>query len=317
MFKVNATSKIYIVCPGPIGAAAGGIESLHQLCHILNKLNYNAFMVYHAPGNIVLNEKNKMYDIYDTKFALDIEDNANNIMIFPEVYVCNVFYDRSFTDWVNVIGPNCQKAIWWLAGMDDKHNLSLLRGNIIHLFQCYHAMLTLKQKGINGYFLSDCIEGSFKKKLQNNAFSHKRDLLVYNPNKDIEITKNILSRLSGFETVALINMNRNEMINMIQNAKVYIDFGHHPGKDRIPREAVLGGCCVIVGLQGSAANDYDMPIDRTYKFAFDDLPNIVNKINECVTNYGNHILKFENYRNRIQNDYVIMEDEVLKLFLRN
>jgi len=33
--------------------------------------------------------------------------------------------------------------------------------------------------------------------------------------------------------------------------QVYIDFGHHPGQDRLPREAVQCGCVVITGKRGS------------------------------------------------------------------
>ena len=33
--------------------------------------------------------------------------------------------------------------------------------------------------------------------------------------------------------------------------QVYIDFGHHPGQDRLPREAVQCGCVVITGTRGS------------------------------------------------------------------
>lgn len=33
------------------------------------------------------------------------------------------------------------------------------------------------------------------------------------------------------------------MILTMRKAKVYIDFGFHPGKDRIPREAVMCGAC--------------------------------------------------------------------------
>lgn len=45
----------------------------------------------------------------------------------------------------------------------------------------------------------------------------------------------------------IINMTRDEVIRELQRAKVYIDFGNHPGKDRIPREAAILGCCAIVG----------------------------------------------------------------------
>ena len=31
-----------------------------------------------------------------------------------------------------------------------------------------------------------------------------------------------------------------------------VDLGHHPGKDRLPREAALAGCVTVVGRAGAA-----------------------------------------------------------------
>ena len=52
---------------------------------------------------------------------------------------------------------------------------------------------------------------------------------------------------------------------MLKKAKVYIDFGGHPGMDRIPREAALAGCIVVTNREGSAAFRQDVPIPSQYK----------------------------------------------------
>ena len=39
--------------------------------------------------------------------------------------------------------------------------------------------------------------------------------------------------------VPLIGMTTEEMRSCMSKSKVYIDFGNHPGKDRIPREAAI------------------------------------------------------------------------------
>lgn len=53
--------------------------------------------------------------------------------------------------------------------------------------------------------------------------------------------------------VPLIGMTTEEMRSCMSKSKVYIDFGNHPGKDRIPREAAISGCIVITGKRGAAA----------------------------------------------------------------
>ena len=40
-------------------------------------------------------------------------------------------------------------------------------------------------------------------------------------------------------------MSANQVINIFKRTKIYIDFGYHPGKDKMPREAVLFNNCVI------------------------------------------------------------------------
>ena len=53
---------------------------------------------------------------------------------------------------------------------------------------------------------------------------------------------------------------------LLAQAKIYIDFGNHPGRDRIPREAAISGCVVITGKRGAAANDIDINIPAEFKF---------------------------------------------------
>ena len=60
-------------------------------------------------------------------------------------------------------------------------------------------------------------------------------------------------------------LDRGELAEAFLGAKLYIDFGHHPGKDRLPREAAVHGCCVVTSRYGSAANSVDVPISERYK----------------------------------------------------
>ena len=57
-----------------------------------------------------------------------------------------------------------------------------------------------------------------------------------------------------------------EVKALFQTSKLYVDFGSHPGKDRMPREAATHGCCIITGRRGSAGNAFDVPIPARYKF---------------------------------------------------
>ena len=96
-----------------------------------------------------------------------------------------------------------------------------------------------------------------------------------------------------------------------------MDFGNHPGKDRIPREAAISGCCVITGRQGAAAFYEDVPIPDRYKF--DDLKDIdVESVKACILdifqNYDERIKDFEEYRNMIRGEKEKFIMDAMRLF---
>ena len=91
------------------------------------------------------------------------------------------------------------------------------------------------------------------------------DEILFNPNKGKAITKRLMEKFPDWKFTPLKGFNREQLSQKFSTAKVYIDFGHHPGRDRLPREAAMHGCCVVTGLLGSAGNAVDIPIDSDYK----------------------------------------------------
>ena len=100
-------------------------------------------------------------------------------------------------------------------------------------------------------------------------------------------------------------MNTDELIAAYANSKIYIDFGNHPGKERMPREAVALGCCIITGLLGSASNALDIPIPRVYKInaeADDFLFRFQTFTNKIFSNYDLVRHDFDDFRNEVFNE---------------
>jgi hypothetical protein len=112
-------------------------------------------------------------------------------------------------------------------------------------------------------------------------------------------------------------MNSSEMLNKLLEGKVYIDFGNHPGKDRIPREAAMCKCCIITNKKGSAFYQEDVTIPIEYKFEEinDNIPNIIIQIKDCLANYSSKINDFKDYRTKITNEEKIFTDCVKSLFV--
>lgn len=322
-------SKIYVVCPGNV--VTGGPELLHQLVSILNDNGHDANIIY-SPFNFKFDVPYQ-YSKYNVKVAYFDSANftSSDIVILPEVY----------TGYVNKFHGTCM-YIWWLSV--DNYYLSMPVGfyqklkefvkqtighknskpsqvrvsdllNCKHLHQSEYARQFLKNYGINSLPLSDFLnEEHTKKKLTQ---SMRENIVCYNPKKGALYTQKLIHSLPNYRFVPIQNMTSIEVSSLLEQAKVYVDFGNHPGKDRIPREAAMAGCIVITGRQGSANNSVDIPVFDKYKID-ESNPNFIdlvgNIIDAAFNNYELVSKDFESYRDYIKQERQIFESQVEKLF---
>lgn len=112
--------------------------------------------------------------------------------------------------------------------------------------------------------------------------------------------------------IPIQKMQPKEIAALMSVSKVYIDFGNHSGKDRLPREAAVNGCCIITGKKGAAKNAVDIPILFHYKFADDkqNIPAILNKIRFCLEHNGVASQDFISYKNVILNEEKKFEQDL-------
>ena len=150
----------------------------------------------------------------------------------------------------------------------------------------------------------------------NFSMAKRENIVCYNPKKGLEITKRIIAALPDITWIPLIGMNRRELISTIRKAKIYIDFGNHPGKDRLPRECAMNGCCIITGRRGSAGYFEDVPIPIRYKIPYDTSPTaIAEVIRETLRNYDRCMKDFDYYRRRIASEKHEFEQQVCDIFI--
>lgn len=331
--------NIYIFCPG--NYKSGGPEVLHQLAYHLNKIKpHVAKIVYFN-----YKDKNTPYDStlfnyiskedYLLKEDLDFysKKGQHNAIIFPEtvpnileqyhgytIYfwwlsVDNFLYKNSFFDICKT--GNIKHAIKeFLQGKVANHFNIISEKVDVHLCQSMYAKNYLSNKRIydNVYMLGDYINSIYF-----NANIDKKDnIIVYNPKKGGHITQRIINyckkRNDSYTWIPLINMSNDEILKILGRAKLYIDFGNHPGKDRFPREAALQHCCIITGKKGAAKNDIDIPIKNKYKFNDYEMKKIFKQISECMNEYEQCIQDFSSYRDSILNEQDIFIDQVYSLF---
>lgn len=333
--KLFPNTKIYVISPANM--FTGGPEALHQLVYHLRKnLKLDAYMFYQPtnhPNPISSNLKQ-----YNNPFVREIEDNEENILISPEpityiktmkkykhirkiiwwLSIDNFYYSVYSSSKKNLLirAVNKTSSTLFKKNLFDVNTLnsegiSLVAGKIsipdetilAHFVQSTYALKHLESKGIKKekiYYISDYLNENFLK--INTNLSKKKDLVAYNPKKGFIFTKRIINSAKNIRFIPIENMSRNKVIKLLQEAKCYIDFGNHPGKDRIPREAAMLGCCVITGKKGSANYFEDLPIPDRYKFNDTDenIPLIVNELTDCIKNFKRRYKEFNRYRNAIK-----------------
>jgi hypothetical protein len=288
--------KYYLACPWYI---SGGPECIHQLCSELNTLHNDSYMVYDNNSEQAIPQ----YNHYNLKVTNVIEDNENNCIIIPETYPPN--YIDNF--------KNIKTAYYWLSKDNVRWDLNhpSLQKIDYHLCQSVYAynfvLNDLKIDKSKIYMVTDYTRDIMITNEQDlqSSLHLRKNIILYNPSKGQDITQKIIEMCPNFIFVPIVNMTPEQIKNLAQESKIYIDFGHHPGKDRIPREMVSCGCSLLVGLKGSATCYEDIPISSDRKFDFNDdyfFKKIVNKINEDINNFENVFLNFLNYRKVIRNE---------------
>ncbi|WP_099469174.1 hypothetical protein [Konateibacter massiliensis] len=318
--------RIFVAAPSCI--ASGGPELLHQLCFKLNKFGYNAKMLYYAnkAENVETTEPvHPNYEVYNNLYTLSLEE-ANDeeaIVIMPEVAVELIFYL-----------PQSKKIIWWLSVDNYYDNIQLmyqkdLRNEefidvfglgdeeLLHFVQSYYAKdFVMKRLNIEEnkiYYLSDYLRMDFE---EEKKASVRNNYCLFNPKKGLEKVLYLIGQASGITWLPIQNMTPKQVANLMDASKVYVDFGNHPGKDRIPREAALRGCCIITNKAGSAAYYEDVSIPEEYKFEdiAQSAPQIIELIKDIFQNFDEHTKQFEHYRDKIRKEEINFDKNVLEIF---
>lgn len=337
MSKYN---KIYVVAP--YNHATGGVELSHQLVDYLRNKNEDAYIVYFKKGYVLEKEHLNVtpaYSKYNIKVATEIEDNEVNMLVLPEIFF-ELIYDYK----------KIKLGCWWMS-VDNRYNyinfkellkhrygtvlklktiyVHLFRGmykekntnelllendnRITHLCQSQYAFQHVKELGGSKIVsLSDYINTAFVA----SSLVNKKDVILYNPSKGYAFTQKVIHKMPNYKFVALKGFSRDELVALLGTAKLYIDFGHFPGKDRLPREAVVNGCCIITGKNGASAYYEDVPIQDDYKFdsVAKNIPAIVEKIKYVLANYDVCNNDFESYRTTVFGEKEKFFEEIDNVF---
>ena len=328
--RLYPDSKVYILCPG--NHHTGGIEDLHQICSQLITFGVDAYMVYIVNNsfNLKTDPVDSLYRKYHLSYSLSPEDSAHNIFVVPEIFSVHFYRMKNF-----------QKIFWWLSvdnyieevvkliNSRKSSALSALMpkffyfgkedNDITHFAQSEYARQFLIVNGVPEYkiyMVEDYIGQAFLSRASQIDLSKKENFVAFNPAKGFEVTQQLMKFAPDIAWRPIQNMTPEQVQELLARAKVYIDFGNHPGRDKIPREAAISGCVVITGRRGSAGNDIDINIPAEFKFdeRKTNLQQIISKIREVFENFSAAHEKQADYRARILDDKNRFAEEVAEAF---
>lgn len=323
---MTAYKKILVVCVGNM--VTGGPEALHHLVHCMRTLGLPAYICYHPFDKSF--EVPAAYREFDVAIA-PFEDKADYLIVFPEVHPMEALRIRQ-----------AQAAIWWLSldnFLERRHTSPLhdrvrylkraLQGRrpfagiqamkrLIHFSQSHYASEYLKQQDIPCTEFFEPINARFLDPRLDTGAQNRVDEVLFNPSKGMKITQQLMARNPGITFTPLKGFDREQLTKKFQTAKAYIDFGHHPGRDRLPREAAIHGCCLITGQLGSAANEVDIPIPQAYKLdqnSADFIDRFNTLLADIFRDFAQHHQAFNDYRKRILGESAVFEAQIKAFFL--
>ena len=343
MIRIYDDTKIYVQCPRNV--QSGGAELLHQLVSYLRDNGKEAYIVYYVGEN--RDTVPVEYQKYNIAIADKIEDSDHNISVLYETVFYQAAKDTKIQKilwWLSVdnyyrCGLNFLK-VRDIAKWDKKIAIETFLRRIAYLILKGKNLFkdTISTKEFAGLDVLCAYQSEYAQHfLQANGFKEmvplkdyinvehcseftiegREDIILYNPKKGYEYTKKLIDATPDLKWVALENMSRQQLIDIMKRSKIYVDFGNHPGKDRLPRECAMNGLCIITGSRGAAYYFEDVWIENRYKFdeKNSNISDIAMRLRDVLKNYKNYINDFQYYRGQIVKEKEEFEMQVRELFL--
>lgn len=246
--------RVFILCPA--ATISGGPEALHQLCAALRAKGVDAAMVYY-PAQCPVPEPYRHYGVAVSPGVVDVPES---VVVIPEVVTS-----------IALRFPNARKAVWWLSvdnyfkwlHRNPGPSVFEPRPDLLHLCQSQYAHDFLAGRGVGPLLmLTDYLTTDV---FVPRPLSGRLPLVAYNPKKAPETTQALISRDARQIWMPLENLSKSALADLLGEVRLYVDFGPHPGRDRIPREAALCGAVVITGRRGAAGLAADVPLPDRFR----------------------------------------------------
>lgn len=334
----NNTGTIFVLYHK--GLRTGGPEALHQLVDMLRELGKDAYLVPHP--HTVHNERVEQYSVYNAPEAPAIIDAPGNVVVYPETYVyemSGVKHARRMCWWLSIdnsltfmaermwhrstatpLQKAREAAVPFARMWKNRVNPGMLRKDrdVVHLVQSSYAWAFVATRfDVVPSLVSDYTPTAEFQGTSQVARNHH--LVTYNPAKGGHIIEAVKAHCPpSIEWRPIVGMTRSEVVSALQGCGIYLDLGHHPGKDRMPREAALSGALTVVARRGSGAFFADVPVPWEHKITpgRDEVETAAAMLPRLIGDFDAEVAKQDSYRAAILNERARFRSEVEDVFVK-
>ena len=287
----------------PANMVTGGPEALHQLADSVARLGVDGGVLYWPCSNEP--QVPAPYRHYQLRLPTRADLKPGDTVVIPEIW-----------PHLAMEFPKQRCLLWWLS-LDNffaqGNALSRLPGITGHLAQSYYAQRHLAGQGI----ASDLLCGYVNRACRD-AGAPREAVVVTNAIKAGEFLPRFRTLAPDIEVRPLSGLSASEVVHLLQRVMVYVDFGHHPGKDRMPRESAACGAVVFTRNAGAASVYDDVPIDDVFRFDGDDqgLLVLAEKVRMVFGDFGAFAKRQDSYRCEIAGEKDEFDAQVAHLLRR-
>ncbi len=315
----------------------GGPETLSFFCSEARKLGLDAYMLWWMGEDWLYKEESEegtflhyspdkeyapegykdKYEIHQLDHKVRLDETT--LVVIPECWAdAEEFFNTT------------RRLIYWLSigNFENRSHTAifqkLLTENKLNMVDCNHIVNTpwiekyLMKAGITSYPMHDSISDNYRRfdlsKISD--ISKIERSIAYAPRKGATLSKRFMERYPDYHYVRIDGLSEEGVIDALQSAQIFLDFGHAPGIERMPRESVMCGCIPFVLNVGCAADRDAYPIDDFYRFEKEDIENdtLKLKIDAIFDHFNEKQREFDPYRVKIMHEPDVFKHQIKDLF---
>lgn len=264
------------LCPA---MTTGGPEAIHQVAQLFAEQGLPTDIAYYGSGGSLsvaegrlecqpppVNPCLEAYAGYEPVVCRSALLRPHHLIVLPEVLAGHFAgFGRAGV------------AVWWLSVdnavglMDEVTQRAVVTSPTLrHFHQSAYAADFLRQVGVTTSLpLGDHTTAEFTAHVPTGP--NAEPAIAYNPAKGADLAELFFGRHPELLQAPIQGMSRVEMAAFLRRTRVYVDFGHLPGRDRMPREAAASGSVVFLHDRGAGRYQEDFPIPDFFRFTREDV----------------------------------------------